>query len=191
MNKISIQPIVEKRYSPRAYNSKKLSVETIESLFEAARWAASSRNSQPWRFIYATPDQQETWDKLFDCLIPFNQEWVKDAPLLAMALVQKIDPERNTERKHVAYDLGLAMGNLTIQAGHLGIYLRNMGGFSDDKAISNFIIPEMFEPIVMFAAGYLGDEKLLDEHLAVPKGVDRSRKPLEHLIFNGDWSKMR
>jgi nitroreductase len=191
MSKISIQPLVEKRYSPRAYDSKKLSIETIESLFEAARWAASSRNSQPWRFICATPDQNETWQKLFNCLIPFNQEWVKDAPLLVMALVQKIDPEQNSERKHVAYDLGLAMGNLTVQAEHLGIHLRNMGGFSADKAIANFKIPEMYEPIVMFAAGFLGDEKLLDDHLAVPKGDDRSRKPLDQLIFNGDWSKMR
>ncbi|MBN2263610.1 MAG: nitroreductase family protein [Prolixibacteraceae bacterium] len=191
MNKISIQPIVEKRYSPRAYDSKQLSIETIESLFEAARWAASSRNSQPWRFIYATPDQNETWDKLFDCLIPFNQEWVKSAPFLMLALVQKIDPERNVERKNVAYDLGLAMGNFTMQASHLGIYLRNMGGFSVQKAIDHFNIPEMFEPVIMVTAGYLGNEENLPDHLVVPKGNQRSRKSIDSIIFDGNWDKMK
>ncbi|MCF8360299.1 MAG: nitroreductase family protein [Prolixibacteraceae bacterium] len=191
MQNVTINPVIKNRYSPRAYDDKPLSKEVINSLFEAARWAASSRNSQPWRFIYATPDDAEQWDKLFDCLIPFNQDWVKTAPFLMMALVQKTDPERNTQRKNAAYDLGLAMGNFTAQAGHLGLYLRNMGGFSADKARENFNIPVIFEPVVMLAAGYLGDESKLDENLSVPKGQDRTRKYLDKLVFNGDWSELK
>ncbi|MBN1926933.1 MAG: nitroreductase family protein [Prolixibacteraceae bacterium] len=191
MEEIKLSPIIKNRYSPRAYDKKTLSKEVIYSLFEAARWAASSRNTQPWRFIYATTDNKVTWDKLFDCLIPFNQQWVKDAPFLMLALVQKTDPERNIERKNVAYDLGLAMGNFTAQAGHLGLYLRNMGGFSHETARKNFNIPDIYEPVVMVAAGYLGDENLLDDNLAVPKGADRIRRPLDQLIFDGDWSKLR
>lgn len=191
MSKNLLHPLIESRYSPRAYSSQHLSSDVIKSLFEAARWASSSRNSQPWRFIYATSDQHETWEKLFDCLIQFNQEWVKSAPFLMLALVQKIDPERNVERKNVAYDLGLAMGNLTMQASHLGIYLRNMGGFSVQKAIDHFKIPEMFEPVIMVTAGYLGDEENLPEHLVVPKGNQRTRKSIDSIIFHGKWVKMK
>jgi nitroreductase len=182
-----LNPLIKNRYSPRAYSSKPLSAEVIESLFEAARWAASSRNTQPWRFIYATPNNSVTWNRLFDCLIPFNQEWVTNAQLLVLALVQKTDPHR----KNVAYDLGLAMGNLSVQASHLGLYTRNMGGFASEKAIGHFGIPEIYEPIIMLSAGYLGNEDALSEHLKVPKGDNRSRRLLDQLIFDGDWSKMR
>ena len=112
-----INPLIENRYSPRAYSREPLSEEIIESLFEAARWAASARNAQPWRFIFATPDRKETWDKLVECLTPTNQEWARDAPFLMLALVQKTDPERNSERKSALYDLGLAMGNFSFKPG--------------------------------------------------------------------------
>ena len=191
MYKNSLHPLIESRYSPRAYSSKQLSSDVIVSLFEAARWAASSRNSQPWRFIYATPEQISTWQKLYDCLVPFNQEWVKSAPFLMLALVQKIDTERNIERKNVAYDLGLAMGNFTMQALHLGIYLRNIGGLSVQKAIEHFMIPEEFEPVIMVTAGYLGDEEELPEHLLVPKADKRTRKSFDSIIFDGEWDKMK
>ncbi|HPR32542.1 MAG TPA: nitroreductase family protein [Prolixibacteraceae bacterium] len=185
-----INPLIENRYSPRAYSREPLSEEIIESLFEAARWAASARNAQPWRFIFATPDRKETWDKLVECLTPTNQEWARDAPFLMLALVQKTDPERNSERKSALYDLGLAMGNFTLQAGHLGLHLRNMGGFSPEKARELFVIPELYEPVVMVAAGYRGDESKLPKHLAVPTPENRTRKPLDQLIFTGDWAKM-
>ena len=191
MCNIKLSPVIRNRYSPRAYSPKPLTEEEITSLFEAARWAASARNLQPWRFIYATPDNKERWNKLFDCLIEFNQEWVKSAPFLMLVLAQKIDPERSTVREQVSYDLGLAMGNFTAQAGHLGIYLRNMGGFSSEKAISHFNIPSIYEPVVMVAAGYLGDEDQLDEKLKVPKDKDRVRRALDQIIFEGDWEKMR
>lgn len=191
MDNKKLNPAIRNRYSPRVYSSKPLTEEEITSLFEAARWAASSRNDQPWRFIYATPDHKEKWDKLFDCLIEFNQEWVKSAPFLMLVLAQKIDPERGTERKQVSYNLGLAMGNFTAQAGHLGIYMRNMGGFSSEKAISHFNIPSIYEPVVMVVAGHLGDEEQLDEKLKVPKGKNRVRRALDQIIFEGDWDKLR
>jgi nitroreductase len=85
----------------------------------------------------------------------------------------------------------MAMGNFTAQARHLGLYLRNMGGFSADKARENFNIPVIFEPVVMVASGYLGDESKLDENLSVPKGQDRTRKYLDKLVFNGDWLELK
>jgi nitroreductase len=191
MENNELNTVIRNRYSPRAFSSLPLSEEEITSLFEAARWAASARNLQPWRFIYATPKNKERWEKLFDCLIEFNQEWVNSAPFLMLVLAQKIDPERSTERKNVSYDLGLAMGNFTTQAGHLGIYLRNMAGFSTEKAISHFNIPSIYEPVVMVAVGHLGDEDQLNEKLKVPKGKNRVRRTLDQIIFEDDWNKMQ
>ncbi len=188
---IKIDEKIQARYSPRAYSPKNISKSEIDTLFEATRWAASSRNEQPWRFIYATPDNAEHWDKLFDCLIDFNKEWVKTAPFLMMVLAQKTNPEKNTERKHVAYDIGLAMGNFTYQASAMGLYLRNMGGFSDEKARENFNIPEIYEPIVMVAVGYLGKESDLEKHLTVPKANDRDRKTHDAIIYEGNWNKLK
>jgi nitroreductase len=188
---MKLNSLIEKRYSPRAFNSKQLTNNEIRSLFEASRWAASSRNQQPWRFIYATPNQVEEWEKLFDCLIDFNKGWVKTAPFLMLVLAQKIDPLSGKERTNVAYDIGLAMGNFTYQATAMGLYLRNMGGFSTEQVIKNFNIPEIYEPIVMVAAGYLGDEKSLDDQFKVPKDENRERKPLESIIFDGNWDSIQ
>lgn len=190
MNDIEIYKLIRDRYSPRAYSTKPLSEASIFQLLEAARWAASARNSQPWRFIYATPDKKEYWDKLFDCLTEFNQEWVQSAPFLMLALVQKTDPIKNKPRSNAGYQLGLAMGNFTAQANEIGVYLRNMGGFSVEKAITNFSIPEIYEPFVMIAAGYPENENSIKEKFKVPEGIERERKPLNQLIFNGNWEKM-
>ena len=190
MNDIEINPLIRNRYSLRAYASKPLSDATITKLFEAARWAASARNSQPWRFIYATPDRKETWDKLYDCLEGFNKEWVTTAPFLMMGLVQVIDPERKSKRTATGYQLGLAMGNFTMQASEMGVYIRNMRGFSIEKAKRNFGIPELYEPVIMVTAGYLGDESKFNEQYHVPKGEHRIRKPLDNLIFDGNWDNL-
>lgn len=186
-----INKYIRDRYSPRAYANTPLSEEEINSLFEAARWAASARNNQPWRFIYADKKDTERWRLLFDCLIESNQKWVAAAPFLMLALVQKTDPNRNKIRSHVDYQLGLAMGNFTLQAMSMGIYLRNMGGFSAEKAIANFHIPEIYEPVVMVAAGFPYTRDINDEDLKVPMGDERTRKPLNELIYDGDWERLR
>ena len=190
MSKIEINPLIEKRFSPRVYSSKTLSEETILKLFEAARWAASGGNGQPWRFIYAAPDQKEVWDKLYDCLEGFNREWVKTAPFLMMGLVQVFDPVRNKKRTAAGYQLGLAMGNLTMQATAMGLYVRNMRGFSVERAKLNFEIPDIFEPVIMMAGGYLGNEAEFGESYQVPKGDQRTRRPLNTLIFSGSWDDL-
>lgn len=182
---------ISDRYSPRAYANTALGDETITSLFEAARWAASARNNQPWRFIYAVREDTVRWNKLFDCLSKSNQKWVAKAPFLMLALVQKTDPNTNKIRSHVGYQLGLAMGNFTLQAMSMGIYLRNMGGYDPERAIANFQIPEIYEPVVMIAAGYPNKNEIIDEDLKVPMGEERKRKPLNELIYDGDWELLR
>jgi nitroreductase len=190
MDTIEINSQIRNRWSPRKYTEQTILESDILKLFEAARWAASSRNSQPWRFIYAKRDDQKTWSKLLDCLTDSNKQWVEKAPVLVLALVQKVDIETDSFRKHSWYDLGLAIGNLTYQANSMGIYLRNMGGFNSDKAILNFNIPEMYEPVVMISLGFPEKEENQNSVFYVPTEENRIRKSLSQLIYRGNWDEM-
>jgi nitroreductase len=190
MDTIEINSQIRNRWSPRNYSQQTISESDILKLFEAARWAASSRNSQPWRFIYAHLRDNVTWPKLFDCLSESNKVWVEKAPILVLALVQKTDVKTGSIQKHSWYDLGLAIGNLTYQANSMGIYLRNMGGFDSGKAISNFDIPEMFEPVVMFTLGFPGEIENQNSEFLVPTGENRVRRNLSQLIYQGNWENM-
>jgi nitroreductase len=190
MENIEINSEIRNRWSPRIYSQETISESDILKLFEAARWSASSRNSQPWRFIYAHRGDMVIWPKLFDCLTDSNKLWVDKAPFLVLALVQKTDSRTGSIQKHAWYDLGLAIGNLTYQANSMGIFLRNMGGFDPEKAISNFIIPEMFEPVVMLTIGFPGEIENQNSEFLVPMGENRVRRNLSQLIYKGNWESL-
>jgi nitroreductase len=190
MVNIEINSQIRNRWSPRHYSQQSISEPDILKLFEAARWAPSSRNSQPWRFIFARREDQTIWPKLFDCLADLNKVWVEKAPVLVLALVQKTDVKTGSNQRHSWYDLGLAMGNLTYQANSMGIFVRNMGGFDPLKAIANFNIPEMFEPVVMMTLGIPGEIENEKPEFSVPTGPNRTRRDLSQLIFNGNWDLM-
>lgn len=190
MGEIKISEKIRNRYSPRAYTAQRVSEESILKLLEAARWAASSGNSQPWRFIYAWPEQTEKWGKLFECLTESNKQWVSKAPFLMMTIVQTYNPIKDRNNAHPEYGLGLAMGNFTAQAAELGLHLRNLGGFSADKARENFNIPDNFQPATMVTVGFAAEQSDLEENFVVPVGDKRQRRSLDQIIFDGDWSKM-
>lgn len=190
MDTIEINSQIRNRWSPRNYSERSVLESDILKLFEAARWAASSRNSQPWRFIYAHLGDMVLWTKLFDCLNDSNKVWVEKAPVLVLALVQKTDVKTGSLQKHSWYDLGLAIGNLTYQANSMGICLRNMGGFDPKKAIFNFNIPEMFEPVVMLTLGFPGEIENPNSEFLVPMGENRVRRNLSQLIYKGNWENM-
>ena len=191
MREIKIAEKIRSRFSPRAYTDKRVEDETILTLLEAARWAASSGNSQPWRFIYARPDEPEKWNKLLECLTESNQRWASKAPFLMLTVVQNFNPAKGRNNPHPEYGLGLAMGNLTAQAAEMDLHLRNMGGFSSEKARVNFNIPENFDPAVMVVIGYADDQNGLEDPFYVPVGDKRKRRELDEIIFDGDWNKMQ
>ncbi|MDA3880481.1 MAG: nitroreductase family protein [Prolixibacteraceae bacterium] len=190
MDKIEISNKIRNRYSPRAYTKQTLTEEQILKLFEAARWASSAFNGQPWRFIYATREMTDSWDKLFDSLIDFNKQWVINAPLLVAGLAKTFDENKNAPIRNAGYQLGLAVGNIVIQAGEMGLHMRQMTGFNADKLRENFSIHGNIEPVVMFAVGYEGNQDGFDERTKVPTGDKRIRKPLSEIIYNGDWQKI-
>jgi nitroreductase len=186
METINIHKLIKERWSPRSFIEKQISNDEMSTLIEAARWAPSARNSQPWRYIIALKEDTTTWERLFDCLVDFNKEWVKNASAIVLAVVQKKSSSGNI-LPHAWYDLGLSVANLTFQANSLGIYVRNMGGFSPTKAIDNFSITENFEPVVMLALGYPGNFDKLEPGLVVPRGNERERRKFDGIVYNGDW----
>jgi nitroreductase len=174
---------IENRYSPRAFDTKHVEKETLNLLFEAARWAPSSYNGQPWRFIVANKENKQLWDKLFDALVEFNQIWVKNAPLLILTVARKTYEHNGEKYAHNWHDVGLAVGNMMNQATEMGLVMHQMGGFDYVKAAKNVNLPDEFEPVSMIAIGYEGDISILPEDFQKMENMPRTRKALSEIVF--------
>jgi nitroreductase len=181
-----LHPLLQRRWSPRAFSARPVDGETVLTLLEAARWAASANNEQPWRFIYAAKEQGERYNKLFDCLNEWNQVWAKGAPALIMTLVKTHFEKNDRPNKWALHDLGLAVGNLTTQASALDLYVHNMAGFSTEKARELFSLPPDVEPVTMIAVGYLGDPDQLPEQLKQRELAQQQRKSIAELTLSGE-----
>ena len=159
-----IHPIIQRRWSPRVFDGTPISEEHISQLFEAARWAPSSNNGQPWRFIFAEKGSK-SYDKIFEHLSEFNQKWVKSAPLLILT-AYKEQFDNGKENFHAGHDLGQAVAYLTFQAQSLNISLHQMAGVNWKDAQRDFNIPDGFHVTTAIAVGYYGgDENKLSEDL--------------------------
>jgi nitroreductase len=176
--------LIEQRRSRRAYSSKPIEREKIQSLFEAARWAPSSMNEQPWAYIYATKDQPELWNKLLDTLNESNKVWAINAPLLILSLARKTHQQNGAINAYAKYDTGSANALLSIQATHVGLNVHQMGGYNRQKAIEALNIPDTYEPVVMMAIGYLGDPEILSENLKQREVAPRERYTQDFFVFN-------
>ncbi|RUT80086.1 nitroreductase family protein [Ancylomarina longa] len=186
-----IHDLIDKRWSPRAFSDREIEEEKIKMLFQSASYAASCFNEQPWRFIYATKDYPERYEQLLSCMGEFNQMWVKTAPMIILTLVSKKFAKNQKPNAHAQHDLGLAMGNLSVQAMSMDLYLHHMAGFSPEKAREIFDIPDDFDVLTMIAVGYLGDLKQLPENIREMENSERIRRPMESILFDGDWEVMK
>lgn len=186
-----IHELIDKRWSPRAFSEREIEADKIEKLFEAASIAASCYNEQPWRFIYATREYPERYDQLFSCLVEFNQMWVNTAPMIILTLVARKFAQNQKVNHHARHDLGLAVGNLSIQAMHMNLYVHQMAGFSADKAREIFEIPDDFDVVSMIAVGYLGDPDQLPENIREMESRERVRRSLNQIVFDGNWQEMK
>lgn len=176
--------VIQTRRSRRAYADRNVEVEKIEALFEAARWAPSSVNEQPWLYLFATKDQPELWNKIFDALNDSNKVWAKHAPLLIASLVRKRFIRNDMPNMSAKYDLGAANAFLSLQASHFGLNVHQMGGFNPAKAVENLSIPDTFEPVVIMAIGYPGDVQSLPEHLQLREQAPRERYLRQEFVMN-------
>lgn len=178
-----LHAIIKKRVSPRAFSDKQLSVEQVYELFEAARWAPSSRNEQPWRFIYAERCDEDSFNKMTDILFENNRIWAKNAPLLILTVAKLDSGVTGQLNKYAFHDLGLAVANLTFQANSNDLYVHQMGGFNAEKARILFEIPENYEPVSVLAVGYKGNPDSLPEVMRVRENAPRTRKELDDIVF--------
>jgi nitroreductase len=176
--------LIEQRRSRRAYSSQRIEPDKIYSLFEAARWAPSSMNEQPWAYLYATNDQPEVWNKLLDVLNESNRVWAREAPLLILSMTRKTHTRTGGINASARYDVGAANAFLSMQATHFGLNVHQMGGFDRQKAIESFNIPETYEPIVIMAIGYPGDAENLSENLKQREIAPRERYTQEFFVSN-------
>ncbi|WP_375436289.1 nitroreductase family protein [uncultured Hymenobacter sp.] len=175
---------IRKRWSPRSFASYPVAPETLTQVFEAASWAASAMNEQPWRYIYAHHADQENFQKMVDCLVPGNQPWAKNAPVLILALA-KTHYDNGTPNGAALHDLGMANGNLSLEATALGLHTHFMGGFDRDRAKELFELPDTLQPTVIIALGYLGEAELLEEPFLSREKAPRQRKPVSDIAFHG------
>jgi nitroreductase len=179
-----ILEVIQRRRSRRAYADKPVEQEKIHSLFEAARWAPSSVNEQPWLYLYATKDQPELWEKIFEALNDSNKIWAGNAPLLIVSLARKNFIRNDRPNESARYDLGAANAFLSLQAAHLGLNVHQIGGFHAAKVITNLNIPGYYEPVVIMAIGYPGDMENLPENLKLRELAPRERYVQQVFVMN-------
>lgn len=193
LNKIAstdheIFALLKQRYSPRIFEDKNISDAHLKQLFEAARWSASSFNRQPWRFIYAKKGS-DAYDKLIDCLTDSNQKWAVNAPVLLLS-VYKEKSDKGKNNFHALHDLGLSLGNMTVQAQYMHIALHHMAGIDREKAQNQFEVPEGFQVVSAIAIGYYGgvfDD--LPKDLQTKETSERSRITQDEFAFQNAWQK--
>lgn len=180
-----IQPMLAERWSPYVFSDRPVSTEDLRSLFEALRWAASSYNEQPWRYIVATQEDAEEYERLLSCLVEANQAWARHAPVLVLAIVQTRFERNDKANPAAEHDLGLAAGNLLAEASARGIDVHQMIGIQPDRAREIYAIPEGSKPLTALAIGYAGDPASADSQFAERDRTPRTRRPLRELVFAG------
>jgi nitroreductase len=182
-----VHELIAARWSPYAFQDRPVPDADLCSLFEAARWAASSFNEQPWTYVVATKENPEQFQQLLSCLFEFNQGWAKAAPVLALGIV-RLKSERDGQDNPAAFhDLGLAAGNLLVEATARGIAVHQMMGIFPDKAREIFAIPDGYEARTALAIGYRGDPTQFPEAVQRREQRPRQRKPLSQFVFSGTW----
>ncbi len=178
-----IEPIFIERWSPRALSLKEITNEELMSLFEAARWAPSSFNAQPWRFIYGKRGTEQ-WDSLFDLMVPFNQSWACNAAVLVVLISHKYFPHNGEFSRTHAFDAGAAWQNLALQASQMGFVAHGMAGFDYDRARAELNISNDYEILMMIAIGRPGNVEDLPADLR-SREEPSIRKPISTFVFEG------
>lgn len=179
-----VHQLITKRWSPVAFDSKPVEQGKINLLFEAAKWAPSSRNAQPWRFLYTTSEMPEY--KIFlDLMDEGNQVWARTAPLFVLALAQVVSTYKDRPNPLALYETGMAVSNLLLQATHLDLFVHQMAGYDATRAKEILTIPKRYEPTAMMAIGYKGDSTVLPSDVASWEIRERTRMDISELIFPG------
>ncbi len=182
-----IERLLADRWSPYVFSDRDVADGDLRSLFEAARWAASSYNEQPWRYVVATKASAAEFERVLSCLVEGNQVWARSAPVLALGCTSLRFALNGKPNAAALHDLGLASANLTFEATARGLHVHQMIGIVPERARELYRIPEDVQPLTALAIGYAADprsgpEKLRDRDLA-----PRTRRKLGEFVFGGAW----
>jgi nitroreductase len=184
-----IHDVIARRWSPRAFDERPVEQATLKSLFEAARWAPSSNNEQPWRFIVASKETSTDYDRLFACLVEGNRKWAFRAPVLILSVASLLFEDDGKPNRHALHDTGMAAENFVLQATALGLQAHQMAGFDTLKARETCLIPTGFDPVAMIALGYPGDPAVLPDYLREREIKPRERQPIGDFVFSIKWGQ--
>ena len=183
-----VLPLFHARWSPRAYAQKEVSPALLHKLFEAARWAPSSSNEQPWRYIVGARGSS-TYDKIFPTLVDGNKKWVQNVPVLVLATTHSRFTKSGGENRFAMHDLGAASTSLALQAHALGLVAHQMGGFDQEAARKAFDVPADYAIGSVIAIGYQGEAaSLADERAISQETSPRTRKPLNEMVYSA-WDQ--
>jgi nitroreductase len=178
-----VHELITKRWSARSFSDDLVDSQKIYTFFEAASWAASSMNEQPWRYKFATRDDQTEFKKFHSCLFPGNKPWSANAAVIILSLAKKSFSRTGAANKHYFHDVGAANNNLLLQAASMDIYGHMMAGFDEKKTIETFNLPPDLEPVCFIVLGYLDQAEKLEEPYLSRELQERSRKRLEEIIL--------
>ncbi len=183
-----IHELLKQRWSPRAFAAKPVEKETLRSLFEAARWSPSSYNQQPWRFVIGQ-NGDESYKKIMDSLVEFNQKWASTAPVLVAVIGRTINNNGEGKNKVYQYDAGQSVAHLSIEAMYHGLYVHQMGGFDPQKIVAHFSVPGEYHPLTVLAIGHLGDPEQLEGGMKKSELAERSRFDFDDFVFSGNFGE--
>lgn len=184
---VALHELIRNRWSPRAFSEKLVPPQVLQSLFEAARWAPSSNNEQPWAYLVATKDDPENLAKMLGVLVEFNANWAKHAPTLALSVAHLKTQREGKPNRLALHDVGSATAQLTFEANARGLQVHQMAGFDAENARQTFAIPGDWEPVAAMAIGYPGEPGSLPEKLRERELATRTRKPLGEFVMAGGW----
>jgi nitroreductase len=184
-----IHELITRRWSPYGFADRPVSEDDLRSLFEAARWAPSSYNEQPWSYLVARKEDREAFETLLSCLVEGNQAWARNAPALALGVVSLNFQRNGKPNKAAVHDLGLAAGNLVLEATARGLSVHQMIGILPDRARELYGIPEGYEAYTGLAIGYPGEPDNLPQEIKKRDQARRGRKPLGEFLFTGKWGQ--
>jgi nitroreductase len=184
-----IHDLLARRWSPLGFAERLVEPWKLQSLFEAARWAPSSFNEQPWSYLVATRDNPEEFDRIVSCLSEGNVPWASRAPVLMLSIAKTVFQRNGRPNRHAFHDVGLSISNLIVQATTLGLFVHQMAGFDPERARQLFEIPAEHEAVAAVALGYPGPVDSLPAPLQERQRAARSRKPLTETVFRGKWGQ--
>jgi nitroreductase len=177
-----VNELIKNRWSPRAFDDKSVNKDILKSLFEAARWAPSCNNSQPWRFIIAQKHNGDEYNKALTCFNDRNQRWVKNAPVIGFVCAYQFMGEDKKNRTYF-YDTGMAMAQFTLQALEHDLYIHQAGGVLLDEVREKYSVPEDVDVVCGFGLGYQGEADILPDELSERELQPRQRNPIDDFVF--------